>query len=318
VQRFVVLLAAAVLCAPAASYGQAADTTVIRAAGSVNDATTPLLYADKARLFERAGLKVEIQRFTTGASIATAVASGSIEIGAFNMFGLVLAHAKGLPFSLIAAGTVYHSDGPDGGLLVSVNSPLHTAKDFAGKTIGALSLQDLSTFAVESWLDKNGGDSKSVHFVEIPPPLVMSALEQGRVDAASASEPVFGEAVSSGRFRVAGYSMTAIAPRWQATAWYANTDWIDKHRALVEKFVAVMHEANVYVQSHPAETLPLIAAYLGVDPATIAHNRRSTQAEYLNPREIQPVIDVAAKYKGIAVPFRAEELISPLALRPPR
>ncbi len=287
-----------------ASLGQT-DDTVIHVAGSLTDSTTPLLYADKAHLFERAGLNVQVERFTTGASIATAVSGGTLEIGQFNMFGLVLAHGRGLPFSLIAPGSEYRSDAPDGGLLVLTNSPLHSAKDFNGKTIGALSLQDLSTFAVESWIDANGGDSKTLRFVEVPQPLVMPALEQGRVDAASASQPIFDEATGSGRFRVAAYTQSSIAPRWQATAWYARTDWIDKHRALVQKFIAVMHEANVYVNGHPSETLPLIAAYLGVDPASIAHIHRAAEAEYLNPRSIQPVIDVAAKYKAIPTAFRA-------------
>jgi NitT/TauT family transport system substrate-binding protein len=300
-----------------ASLGQT-DETVIHVAGSLTDATTPLLYADKAHLFERAGLKVEVQRFTTGASIATAVSGGTLEIGSFNMFGLVLAHAKGLPFSLIAPGSLYHSDGPDGGLLVNANSSLRTAKDFNGKTIGALSLQDLSTFAVESWIDANGGDSKTVRFVEVPQPLVMPALEAGRVDASSASQPIFDEAVATGKFRVAGLTLSAIAPRWEEAAWYAKADWIDKHKALVQKFITVMHEANVYAQAHPAETLPLIAAYLGVEPEKLAKIRRTTHAEYLNPREIQPVIDTAAKYKAIPAPFPADELINPLALKPPR
>jgi len=299
------------------AFGQN-DDTVIRVAGSLTDSTTPLLYADKAQLFERAGLKVSVQRFTTGASIATAVAGGTLDIGSFNMFGLVLAHAKGLPFSLIAPGSVYRSESPDGGLLVTTNSPLRTAKDFNGKTIGALSLQDLSTFAVESWIDKNGGDSKTVHFVEVPQPLVMPALEAGRVDGSSASEPIFDEATSTGKYRVAALTLSAIAPRWEEAAWYANVEWIERHRALVQKFVSVMHEANVYVQGHPAETLPLIAAYLGVDPGSIAHIRRTTHAEYLNPREIQPVIDVAAKYKAIPASYPAEELINAVALRPPK
>jgi ABC-type nitrate/sulfonate/bicarbonate transport system substrate-binding protein len=152
----------------------------------------------------------------------------------------------------------------------------------------------------------------------VPQPLVMPALEQGRFDAASASEPIFDEATSSGKFRVAAYSMSSIAPRWSQAAWYARTDWIDKHKALVQKFVAVMHEANVYAQAHPAETLPLIAAYLGVEPEKLAKIKRTTHAEYLNPREIQPVIDTAAKYKAIPAPFPADELINPLALKPPR
>jgi NitT/TauT family transport system substrate-binding protein len=300
-----------------ASFGQT-DDTVIHAAGSLTDSTTPLLYADKAGLFTRAGLKVEVERFTTGASIATAVSGGTLQIGQFNMFGLVLAHGKGLPFSLIAPGSEYRSDSPDGGLLVLSTSPLHTAKDFNGKTIGALSLQDLSTFAMESWMDANGGDSKTLRFVEVPQPLVMPALEQGRVDAASASQPIFGEALGTGRFRVGAYTQSAIAPRWQATAWYARADWIDQHRALAQKFVAVMHEANLYVNAHPAETLPLIAAYLGVEPEKLAKIHRAAEAEYLDPRSIQPVIDVAAKYKALAAPFPAQELINAVALKPPR
>lgn len=314
-KRIILAVALVVLGTTSASLGQTEDTTLIRVSGSLNDSTTPLAYAASAHLFERAGLHVDVQRFTSGAAIATAVAGGALEIGAFNMFGLVQAHAKGLPFSLIAPGSVYRSEFPDGGLLVSANSPLRAPKDFNGKTLGALSLQDLSTFAVESWLDKNGGDSKSVHFVEVTPPIAMQAIESGRVDGASLVQPTFDEALATGRFRVAAYSMGSIAPRFLVSAWYANTDWIAKHRTLVQRFVAVMHEANVYVQSHPAETLPNLAALMGVDVASIAHTHRAFQAEYLDLRDMQPVIEVAARYKAIPAPFPAEEMINPLALR---
>jgi NitT/TauT family transport system substrate-binding protein len=318
VKRIILAVVLSVLAVTNASLGQPEDTTVIRAAGSLNDSTTPLIYAERAHLFERAGLHVEIQHFTSGAAIATAVAGGALEIGAFNSFGLVQAHAKGLPFSLIAPGSVYRSEFPDGGLLVGANSLLRTPKDFDGKTLGALSLQDLSTFAVESWLDKNGGDSKTVHFVEVTPPLAMQAIESGRVDGASVVQPTFDAALATGHFRVASYSMSSIAPRFLVSAWYANADWIAKHRALVARFVGVMHEANVYVQSHPAETLPDLATLMGVDVGSIAKTHRAFQAEYLDVHDIQPVIEVAANYKAIPSPFPAAEMINPLALHPER
>jgi NitT/TauT family transport system substrate-binding protein len=314
VKRFILALILAVTCSSGTTLAQT-DDTVIRAAGSLTDTTTPLLYASQSKLFERAGLKVDVQRFTTGASIATAVAGGSLDVGLFNMFSFVQAHAKGLPFVLIAPGSVYDSASPDSGLLVSMNSPLRNAKDFAGKTIGALSLQDLSTFAVESWLDKSGGDAHSVKFVEVPQPLVIAALESGRVDAASASEPILGEALATGRFRVAAYTGTSIAPRWLATAWYTTKDFADRHPALIRKLVVAIREASLYVNTHPTETLPIIAAYMGVDPAAIAKIRRAKNDEYLDPRELQPVIEVAAKYKAIPAVFPAQEMISPLALR---
>ena len=44
---------------------------------------------------------------------------------------------------------------------------------------------------------------------------------------------------------------------------------------------------------------------------------RNVVAEYLDPREIQPAIDAAARYKVIDHAFPAQELISPEALKPP-
>ena len=42
-------------------------------------------------------------------------------------------------------------------------------------------------------VDKNGGDSKSVHFLELPFTEMSAALKAGRIDAAMLSEPVLSE-----------------------------------------------------------------------------------------------------------------------------
>jgi hypothetical protein len=43
---------------------------------------------------------------------------------------------------------------------------------------------------------------------------------------------------------------------------------------------------------------------------------RITFGDALRPQEIQPLIDLAFKYKAIAKPFDARALISPYALKP--
>ena len=85
---------------------------------------------------------------------------------------------------------------------------------------------------------------------------------------------------------------------------------------VVARFSQAMRTATVYANTHPAETAPLIATFVGVDVATVMASKRVICAEYLDPREIQPPIDAAAKYKVIERAFPAQEMISPDALKP--
>jgi len=52
-------------------------------------------------------------------------------------------------------------------LVVAKNSPLRTAKDLSGKTIAVNALLGIQQIAAEAWIDKNGGDSTTVKFVEL-------------------------------------------------------------------------------------------------------------------------------------------------------
>ncbi len=54
----------------------------------------------------------------------------------------------------------------------------------------------------------------------------------------------------------------------------------------------------------------------GVAPEVIARSVRMVDPEYVEPRNIQPVIDVLAKYGQLDRAFPAEEIISSAALKP--
>ena len=84
------------------------------------------------------------------------------------------------------------------------------------------------------------------------------------------------------------------------------------------KFVHAMHDSIVYTNTHLPETVPLVASYTGVEPAVVAKGIRAIDPEYIDPKDLQPVIDVAFRYKLIDRSFAAEDLISTIALRRPR
>jgi len=279
-----------------------------------DDQTTPLLYAQQAGLFAKAGLDVHVERMNSGASIAAAVVGGTLQLGKASMLNLVTAHARGIPLTLVAPAAIYSGDRPDGGLITTTAANVRSARDLAGKVIGVASLDDLNSIATQAWIDRNGGDAQSVHFVELSTALVPAAMEQNRVDGATLWNPILTQAIAGGHAHFAAPVFDAIAKRYQVAAWFADSDWVAKNRAVVAKFVTVMHAANVYVAAHENETTTLIASFLGVDPAALGKMARSTPAPYLNAQEIDPVIAVAAAYKKIPRVFSAAEMISEAAL----
>src|SRR5580692_11066538 len=80
----------------------AQDLPAVKIAAPANDTATSAIYAVKAGLFKRAGLDVQITAMNSGASVAAAVAGGAIAMGNSSLVTLIEAHAKQLPFTLVA------------------------------------------------------------------------------------------------------------------------------------------------------------------------------------------------------------------------
>lgn len=226
----------AVLLAPAAARAQSAGSAAaLRIGVQLDDGSTPILWAKNVGLFEKAGLNVDLQKFTSGNTAAAAISGGSLEIARANPVAFVLARSRDIPFTAIAPIDSYRADHPDGGMLVLAHSPLSSARDFRDKTIGVSSLGDFYSLVVWAWLEKNGGDRDAVKFVELPPPAITAALDQGRIDGAPISEPTLSSALATGRYRVAARVFDAIAPRYVQTLYFARTDWIAAHRDVVDR-----------------------------------------------------------------------------------
>ena len=295
---------------PLLAAAQATPLMTLRIASASDDDVTPILYAQQAGLFRKAGLDVVLQRANSGAQIAAAVAGGAVDIGKSSMMTLASAHARGLPFVLVAPSGVYVTKTPSAMTLVLNNSPIKTARDLTGKTMPATALKDLMQVATLSWVDKNGGDSKSLKFIEMPAASIPTALEEGRVDAATMYYPVLSAALASGKYRVIAHPLDAIGPSFLIAAWFTTNDTFAKHKAEIATFVRVLREASAYTNAHHAETVPLIATFAGTEPATIARMTRATAGLSLDARNVQPLIDASAAYGVFDKAFDAHEIIA--------
>jgi NitT/TauT family transport system substrate-binding protein len=310
-------LAAVAACARAARAQTA--SLPVRLGAATDDQSKPVLYAKQAGLFEKAGLDVALTTLNGGgAAIAAAVIGGSLDIGKSNCLQLISAHVRGLPFVVIAPAATAGTDSREAGTIVANNGPIRSARDLNGKTVGVTTLVTIEIIGTKAWIDANGGDSSSIKFVEVSPAATQAAIEQGRIAAGTILEPQLSAALATGNVRLLAYPYGAIAKRFEGADWFTTVDYVAKHRDVVERFERVVHDANVYVAAHESETIPLIAAYTGIDPATLARMRHPERPAYLNAGELQALIDAAARYAFIPKPFPARELYSDVLLRPGR
>ncbi len=315
--RFLAVVAGGVAY-PLRVGAQQAELTTLRVTAVPNDDVTPLLYAQQSGLLRRAGIEVQLTRNTSGAAIAAAVAGGSFDIGLASMMALITGHAHGLPFLMVAPSLLALAGDKSTEMVVLADSPIRAPRDLAGKVLATASIRDESWLATKSFIDAAGADSETAKFVEIPQAAVPAALEQKRIDAGMLISPTLDRAMATGHFRALGNPLEAIGKRWLGAAWFSLASYAMQNRDLVDRFARAMLAATIYANAHQAETAPLIIAFTGIDPATAAGLHRATCAEYLDPRDIQPAVDHAARYKILERAFPAQELISPYALKPPR
>lgn len=277
------------------------------------DDATPILYAQRAGLFAKAGLDVQIDKAGSGAAIAAAVLAGSFDIGLSNLVTLMSAHVRGVGFTLLAPAGTYYSKTPFSELVVAHDSTATSGKDLDGKTIATPALDSLSTLVISNWVDRHGGDSRTLKFVEIPISAAQAALELHRVDAALMNDTALATALASGNVRILAPAMDAVAPEFPYSGWFASSDWAAKHPDLVHAFARVVAESTAYTNAHHAETAPMLASFLSVTPQEIASlGDRVTLGTVLTPQLMKPLVDAATRYK-VAPAIDSRDLISPAA-----
>jgi NitT/TauT family transport system substrate-binding protein len=310
--RIAAIVAAALMTSTlAAPLGAAPALTVVHVGGVFSDDMTPVFYAVKAGLFRDAGLDVQLVPATSGNAMTQAVIGGTYEFGKSSILGLINAHLRNLPLSVIAAGGFYDSRNPFAALCVATDSTITVGgKDLNGKTIGTPALNDLNQLVVSAWVGEHGGDPSTLHFVELPNAVAGPALTAHRVDAAVMLQPILADALAAKQVRSIGNAYDAVGKQFVFAAYFTSPDYAKAHPDIVAKFVRVLYEAAMYTNRHHGDTATLVADITNSPLDVISRMPRTDGATKLDPAYFQPVIDAAAKYHLINAPsFPAREML---------
>lgn len=303
-RTFVLATAAGVA---AARYPAAAQArTLLSVATVASDPLALPLYAQQLGYFTKAGFDATINDTMNGAAVTAAVASGAIDIGGSNLSTLVLAFKKGVPITVIAPAGIYNANSPVMGIVVPKNSPITTAKDLEGKTVAVSPLRSISEFGPSEWIDKNGGDSSKVKYIELPFGQMEAAMLEGRVAAAVFTEPYISESKATSRLLAFPYS--AIAPTFLTSGFFASNAFVKAHRDTVNRFAAVIRQTAAWANKNQPQSGAMLAAMAKLDASVVAKMSRVVYADTLTAAMVQPNIDLLAQFKVIDR-FDAKDMI---------
>ncbi len=313
----IAVLSATVVFGP--SRGRAQERLRLRAGGASNDVIKPLYYAARSGIFARYGLTVEILPMNNGAASAAALIGGDLDVASVSILTPLQAHLKGIPMRILAPSLWNTSDAATVFTVVLKDSPLRTGRDLDGKTVGVPGLADISTIGIFAWIDQRR-QQHGVRVIEAPASAAVAMLEQNRADAVTMIEPFVSAAVATGKVRILTQPLAAISKRFEGAAYVVMEPAVEKNFEAMGRLARGLHEAipssiRTLTCRKPSKC---VSSYSGATPDVVSKMHRVTDPEFVDVQNIQPVIDVLARYGAIDKTFPAADIISAAALRPPR
>jgi NitT/TauT family transport system substrate-binding protein len=304
------VLAALAAAGSAPFFGRpaAADVPAIHVGMIPIESACGAFYAKENGFFQTAGLNVEVELNPSTPAVASAVVAGTYDIAFAGISTLASAHAKGLPFVLIAPSGIIVPGTVAGGITVAPQSPIRTAKDFNGKTFAASGLNTQSEYGPRAWIDKHGGDSTTCKFIEMPFPQIADAIAAGRIDAGYLVEPFLTVATKRDVVRMIASGDDAVGTTFLASGWFALASWAKAHPDAVTAFATAIGQGGRWANANPDKVVPIITAHLKTDPVLTASVPRTLYTDRLVAAQVQPWIDVTAKYAKFPA-FSAADLM---------
>ena len=236
----------------AVSFGSTAalsDDMLKLAVGAPNnwDSGLPEI-GQRAGIFKKHGLDLELLYTNGGGETMQAVISGSVDIGiAAGTGGVFGAFAKGAPVRIILAGTTGTGD-----LFwyVPAASPLKSFNDLNGKTV-AYSTNGASTHTTLLALIKHFNVSAKPVSTGASA-LTLTQAMSGQVDVGWASPPFGLEALDEGKIRLIARGSDAPSTRDQTVRVHiANAKVLMQRRDAINRFAAAYRETYEWLYSDP-------------------------------------------------------------------
>jgi NitT/TauT family transport system substrate-binding protein len=217
----------------------------------MDDAQTIL--ADQGGFYQKHGLKVTMQQFSSGTDLIKAIINGQLDAGVLGFTNALSWAAQGADLKVVGGAQMgYHS------LMVKNGSNVKTVADLKGKKLASQKAGSTADVVLNGVILSSAGlDSKSVNMVYVEPAAAIQSLQAGTVDAAFVFEPY--DHIARAAFDA--QSIYEIGKAWPFPCMVVITSgdvWKNKHDA-VNQMLDAQKEAIDLLKKDPAKAAGIIS-----------------------------------------------------------
>jgi NitT/TauT family transport system substrate-binding protein len=306
------LIAAALTASPAS-----ADDLVKLTIGQRGNWDTAIAHlGDKAGIFKKHGIALEMIYTSGSGETLQPVIAGSVDVGlAVGTLGAMAAYSKGAPVRIIGAQATGAAD-----YWYSKNPAIKTLKDVNGHTI-AFSNQGSSTqsvvraFISEYKLDVTPQATGN-------PSATLTAVMTDQVDVGWASPPFGLKELEEGKIHLVAKATDATLVRGQTIrVMVANTEALKNRKEVIDRFMAAYRESIDYMYSDNPRVIADYAEFTKT-PLVVAKQVRDEffPKSLIDPDKItglETLVPEAVNLKFIPTPLSKEQLAELIQI-PPR
>ncbi len=310
----IVALAVAVACGTAAAQ----ETLKVAAGQRGNWDTTISEVGQRAGIFKKHGLNLEILWTQGGGETQQAVISGSVDIGvAPGIMGVLSAFSKGAPVRIIGAQT---TGAADLFWYVPANSPIRSLKDTEGKTI-AYSTNGSSTHGIVTAFMKQY-DLKAKPTATGGPAPTLTQVMSGQIDVGWSAPPFGMQQLDEGKIRIVASGNDATVFKGQTVRLLiTNVATLTGRKAAIERYMKAYRETIDWLYSSDPAALKTYADFVGI-PVAMA---KRTRDDFFPKAAVDPdrivgldtIVPDAVALKFTAAPLTKEQLAELIQI-PPR
>src|SRR5262245_12775939 len=301
--RFIRTIALACALASISATASAQDTLKFAVGQRGNWDTSVTEIGQRAGIFKKHGLVVEIVYTQGSGETQQAVISGSVDIGAsIGMMGALSAFSKGAPVRIIGAEM---TGSPDLFWYVRGDSPIKSFKDLTDKNTIAYSTVGASTHGIALAFIKQY-DLKARPVATGSPPATLTSVMSGQIDVGWAAPPFGLDLLDQGRIRILGNGNDTIFKDQTVRAIVTTVSTLQAKKAAIERYLKAYRETIDFMYDNP-QALKIYAEWLNISDALAKRSRDDFfPRSSLSPDRIIG-LDIIVK-DAVALKFTATEM----------
>jgi NitT/TauT family transport system substrate-binding protein len=314
--KHVVGLAAAAIAMATLTAPAAADDLVKMTIGQRGNWDTSITHlGEKAGIFKKHGLQLEMIYTSGSGETLQPVISGSVDLGlAVGTLGAMAAYSKGAPVRIIGAEATGAAD-----YWYAKNPAIKTLKDTNGHTI-AFSTNGSSTHSVvRAFIDEFKLTAKPQPTGN--PSATLTAVMTDQVDVGWAAPPFGLKEMEEGKIHLVARATDATLVRGQTIrVLVANADALVKRKEVIDRFMKAYRESIDYMYSANPQVMKDYAEFARVsEPLAKRVRDEFFPKSLVNPDQIHgldSLIPEAVNLKFIPAPLTKEQIAELIQISP--